>query len=112
MNHQDFENIQIGNPKKKLQNSQKGIIPKIVEEQKIIKTDENNENIKSKTISTETANFIRNARNEKKITQKELAQKTNLSPKIISDIEKGGCLYKSDEINKISKFFGVKIPRN
>ena len=116
MEHQDFKNVIISNPKKaevnRLKNTPKEIISKRVEGQKIIKTDENNENIKSKVISTEIANFIRNIRNEKKITQKELAQKTNLSLKIISDIEKGGCLYKADEINKISKVFGIMIPRN
>ena len=116
MEHQNFENQTIYNPKKaektRLNNTPKQIIPKKVEEQKIVKTDENNENIKSKTISSLTANFIKNIRNEKKFTQKELAQKSNLSLKIISDIERGGCLYKAEEINKISKVLGMNIPRN
>ena len=73
--------------------------------------DDGEEVISVKLVTKEMSNIIREKRNELKMTQKELGQKCNLDSKIINDIERGGCLYISEQINKISRVLGVKIPR-
>ena len=116
MEHQDFNTTIIHNPKKVAQNiagnTPKEIIAKKHQEQKIVKTDESGEIVKINKITSIISNFIKNARSEKKMTQKELAQKTNLPLKTISDIEKGTSLYVASDINKISKALGINIPRS
>lgn len=47
----------------------------------------------------------------KKMTQKELAQKCNFEVSIISDVERGTCVYNATHVNKIQSVLGVKIPR-
>jgi putative transcription factor len=51
------------------------------------------------------------ARSEKKMTQKELAQKCNMDVSIINEIERGTCVYNAAHVNKIQSVLGVKIPR-
>jgi ribosome-binding protein aMBF1 (putative translation factor) len=51
------------------------------------------------------------SRCEKKLTQKELAQKCNMDVAIISEVERGGGVYNAVHINKIQSVLGVKIPR-
>ncbi len=115
MEHQDFTPVSIHNPQKikeKLKlNTPNNIIPKKKNEQVTIKTDSEGEIIKIKKITPLMSNLIKNKRNELKISQKELAQKTNLPIKTINDIERCDCLYNADEINKISKILNVAIPR-
>lgn len=67
---------------------------------------------KTKYIKKETSDAIRQARCEKKLTQKELAQKCNMDVGIIAEIERGGnCVYNATHVNKIQSVLGVKIPR-
>ena len=67
---------------------------------------------KTKYIKKETSDTIRQARCEKKLTQKELAQKCNMDVGIIAEIERGGnCVYNATHVNKIQSVLGVKIPR-
>ena len=67
---------------------------------------------KTKYISKATSDAVRNARCEKKLTQKELAQKCNMDVSIIAEIERGGnCVYNPTHVNKIQSVLGVKIPR-
>ena len=49
-------------------------------------------------------------RNLKKWTQKELANKINLSIQIINEIESGKAIYNHVHINKIKRI--LKIPKN
>ena len=58
------------------------------------------------------ATIVKDKRNELGMTQKDLAQKCNLDQKIINEIERGGCVYVADQLNKISRVLGVKIPRD
>jgi len=67
---------------------------------------------KTKYIAKVTSDAIRVSRCEKKLTQKELAQKCNMDVSIISDIERGGCVYNPTHVNKIQSILGVKIPRS
>lgn len=67
---------------------------------------------KTKYIAKATSDAIRQARCDKKLTQKELAQKCNMDVSIIAEIERGGnCVYNAAHVNKIQTILGVKIPR-
>jgi ribosome-binding protein aMBF1 (putative translation factor) len=67
---------------------------------------------KTKYVVKATSDAIRTARCEKKLTQKELAQKCNMDVSIIAEIERGGnCVYNATHVNKIQSALGVKIPR-
>ena len=66
---------------------------------------------KTKYVSKNTSLAVSVARCEKKMTQRELAQKCNFEVSIISDIERGTCVYNATHVNKIQSVLGVKIPR-
>ena len=66
---------------------------------------------KTKYVAKATSDAIKTARCEKKLTQKELAQKCNMDAAIVSEIERGGGVYNATHINKIQSVLGVKIPR-
>jgi ribosome-binding protein aMBF1 (putative translation factor) len=66
---------------------------------------------KTKYVSKTTSDAVRIARCEKKLTQKELAQKCNLDVAIVNEVERGGGVYNAAHINKIQTVLGVKIPR-
>jgi len=66
---------------------------------------------KTKYVSKATSDAVRTARCEKKLTQKELAQKCNIDAAIINEVERGGGVYNATHINKIQTVLGVKIPR-
>ena len=66
---------------------------------------------KTKYIAKVTSDAVRVSRCDKKLTQKELAQKCNMDVSIISEIERGGCVYNPTHVNKIQSILGVKIPR-
>lgn len=66
---------------------------------------------KTKYVSKNTSQAIMSARSEKKMTQKELAQKCNMDVSIINEIERGACVYNATHVNKIQSVLGVKIPR-
>jgi len=66
---------------------------------------------KTKYVLKTTSQAIMSARSEKKMTQKELAQKCNMDVSIINEIERGACVYNASHINKIQSVLGVKIPR-
>jgi putative transcription factor len=66
---------------------------------------------KTKYVSKSTSQAIMSARSEKKMTQKELAQKCNMDVSIINEIERGVCVYNATHVNKIQSVLGIKIPR-
>ena len=67
---------------------------------------------KTKYVLKITSQAIMGARTEKKMTQKELAQKCNMDVSIINEIERGTCVYNATHVNKIQSVLGVKIPRS
>ena len=67
---------------------------------------------KTKYVSKNTSQAIMSARSEKKMTQKELAQKCSMDVSIINEIERGTCVYNATHVNKIQSVLGVKIPRS
>ena len=66
---------------------------------------------KTKYVAKATSDAIRTARCEKKLNQKELAQRCNMDVNIIAEIERGACVYNATHVNKIQSVLGVKIPR-
>jgi ribosome-binding protein aMBF1 (putative translation factor) len=56
---------------------------------------------KTKYIAKVTSDAVRVSRCEKKLTQKELAQKCNMDVSIISEIERGGCVYNQCDLGSI-----------
>jgi putative transcription factor len=66
---------------------------------------------KTKYVNKATSDAIKAARCEKKLTQKELAQKCNMDAAIVNEIERGVSVYNAAHINKIQSVLGVKIPR-
>ena len=66
---------------------------------------------KTKYVGKSTSDAVKTARCEKKLTQKELAQRCNMDAAIISEVERGGGVYNAAHINKIQTVLGVKIPR-
>ena len=77
----------------------------------IYKAVSDDETKKTKYVSKATSDAVRSFRCEKKLTQKELAQKCNMDAAIISEVERGGGVYNAAHINKIQTVLGVKIPR-
>jgi ribosome-binding protein aMBF1 (putative translation factor) len=67
--------------------------------------------IKLKNVSHKMAQFIIKSRCEKHMNQTDLANKACLTLKTISEIERGGCVYNANDVNKIAKALGVNIPR-
>lgn len=64
-----------------------------------------------KYITKEMAKIITESRTSQKLTQKDLATKCNMDSKIINEIERGGCVYVAEHVNKIARALNVKIPR-
>ena len=76
----------------------------------IVNNDEG-ETVKIKRITYNTSQFIIKSRIEKKMTQVQVAKLCNLDKQIISNIERGDCVYNAQHVNKIARVLGVKIPR-
>lgn len=64
-----------------------------------------------KKISHDFKIALQKARTEKKFSQKELAQKLNVTPAVIAGYESGKEIPKGDFINKLNRILGVKLPR-
>ena len=62
-----------------------------------------------KTVGMEMGKRISQARCEKKITQKELANLLSLPQKTIQECENGKGVYNAQIINKLERYFGKRI---
>jgi ribosome-binding protein aMBF1 (putative translation factor) len=113
MDSQDWKPVNIGNGKAASAQIQakKPVFIQGAGQPKIIKTEDGEEVVQSKKITSVTSQAIMQARAAKSLTQKELAAKCSLDVKIISDCEKVGTKYNWENVNKIAKALGVKIPR-
>lgn len=112
MEHQDLKVINIGNGKKKSLGT-KQIKPKIPNSDlHYIKLENDTENFSNPTIPKPLSQEIMNARNAKKITQKEMAVKLNVQKNIYIDLENGKSLFDGKTkqlVNKIQTQLGVKF---
>lgn len=111
MNHQDLKEIIIGKPKKII--GEREIIPRNGgPDLHSIKIENETENFQLKKVPKSLAKEIMNANNIKKITQKDLAIKLNVSKDIINNIENGKAIYDGKTkqlINKIQNIIGIKF---
>ena len=67
---------------------------------------------KADMVFTDPPYGVTNIEWDRKLTQKDLATKCNMDSKIINEIERGGCVYVADHVNKIARALNVKIPRD
>jgi putative transcription factor len=110
LDHQDFKIITFS---KNTKNLQKNIIPRNnnVDLHKI-KIENETENFKIQKIPNKLVREIIDARNIKKITQKEMAVKLNIQLNIYNDIESGKAIYNQQTkeiIQKIQRLFSIKF---
>ena len=113
MEHQDYKEVDIGNKnlKKPLE---KNIVYKNSVDLHRIKIENEQENFTILKIPKEISKEISEARNLKKITQKDMANRLNISKDIINNIENGKANYDpstKENINKIQKFLGIKLKK-
>ncbi|MBD23781.1 MAG: hypothetical protein CMG46_02060 [Candidatus Marinimicrobia bacterium] len=110
LDHQDWDKVIINKNKSKKDaentHKQQNIISKNVKLEKKIEQGELFHN----KVPLSLRNEIVKQRNLKKWTQKELANKINLSIQIINEIESGKAIYNHVHINKIKRI--LKIPKN
>ena len=79
-----------------------------------IKIENEQENFTILKIPKEISKGIAEARNLKKITQKDMANRLNIQKDIINNIENGKANYDpstKENINKIQKFLGIKLKK-
>ena len=109
LEHQDFKIITLGKNK----NTSKNILPRNnkVDLHKI-KIDNENENFQIQKIPNKLVREIIDARNIKKINQKDMAIKLNIQRNIYNDIENGKAIYNQQTkeiVQKIQKLFSIKF---
>lgn len=115
---QDWTTVTLSKPKSKTQPAaQKTATSSVNSASAVVAATANNssgddDTKKTKYIAKVTSDAIRTARCEKKLTQKELAQKCSMDASIIAEIERGTCVYNAAHVNKLQSVLGVKIPRS
>lgn len=110
MDHQDHTVVVIHGKKKPIE--KKEIKPRKQVDLHALKIENEQENFKITTIPKKICTQIAQARNLKKITQKEMAQKLGIQANIYVTLENGKATYdgKTKEIvNKIQKVLGTKF---
>ena len=107
MQHQDFATVFLKNNTKTVEKTR-------VLRTKIqnpiasgVKLDENDEVKTIKFVSKEISNEIIQARNIKKLTQKQLALQLNLKQDVINSIESGKAIYNGSQIAQIRRKLGL-----
>ncbi|KAI0085444.1 ylMBF1 [Irpex rosettiformis] len=77
--------------------------------QRIAKLDRENEVAPPPKISASVGKAIQTARQEKELSQKDLAQKVNEKPSVISDYESGKAIPSPQILGKLERTLGVKL---
>ncbi|KAK1405075.1 Multiprotein-bridging factor 1b [Heracleum sosnowskyi] len=73
------------------------------------KLDEDTENLAHEKVPTELKKAIMHARNEKKLTQAQLAQMINEKPQVIQEYESGKAIPNQQIITKLERALGAKL---
>lgn len=73
------------------------------------KLDNETEDFHIDRVSSTLKQHILKARNEKKMTQAQLAQAINEKPQVIQEYESGKAVPKPQVLNKLSRVLGVKL---
>lgn len=107
--HQDWNQIVLTNESNKKQKSHEIKNKPNDNLAHAYKLENDSENFKNKRVTSSVRNQIIKARASKKMTQKELATRSNLQSTIISDIESGRAIYNPQHIRKIGRVLGINI---
>ena len=111
LDHQDWNRIIIKNKYGKVENKERQVEKKKYSDNNLIKRSiekkADNDELKHKKLTLELRNNIIKARNSLKLTQKDLANKTNLSVQIINDIESGKAIYNHQHIQKLKRVLKI-----
>ncbi|KAJ1916057.1 multiprotein-bridging factor 1 [Mycoemilia scoparia] len=77
--------------------------------QRIAKLDRENDIAAPKKVSLTTSKAIQQARQDKGMTQKDLAQKINEKPSVINEYEAGKAIPNQQTLGKLERALGVKL---
>ena len=107
LDHQDWNTIIVKKPKENVKNTKKKVNN---DSQKKISVEKKAEegNLEQKKYTLELRQSIMKGRSAKSLTQKQVAQSTNLPLQVISDIESGKGVYNPQHVNKIKRFLKLK----
>ena len=107
LDHQDWNTIIVKKPKENVKNTKKKVNN---DSQKKISVEKKAEegNLEQKKYTLELRHSIMKGRSAKSLTQKQVAQSTNLPLQVISDIESGKGVYNPQHVNKIKRFLKLK----
>jgi len=109
--HQDWKTILVNKKKTKSECRKENNISKPSSANQKIKSIEKKAeegDLKHKKITKELKLQIQQTRNSKGLTQKQLAQKCQLTQQIINDIESGKSIYNHSHISKIKRILKIK----
>ena len=110
MDHQDHTVIVLRGKKKPVEKRE--IKPRQHVDLHKIKIENEQDSFKIETIPKKICNQIANARNLKKLTQKEMAQKLGVQFNIYTTLENGKAIYDGKTkqlVNKIQNILGIKF---
>ena len=110
MDHQDHKVIVIHGKKKPVEKRE--IKPRQNVDLHKIKLENDHDNFKIETIPKKLCNQIANARNLKKNTQKEMAQKLGVQFNVYTTLENGKAIYDGKTkqlVNKLQNLLGTKF---
>ncbi|CAR26769.1 hypothetical protein ZYGR_0I00400 [Zygosaccharomyces rouxii] len=79
------------------------------EGQRLTKVDRETDIVKPKKLDTEVGKIISRARNEKKLSQKDLATRINEKPTVVNDYEAARAIPNQQVLSKIERTLGVKL---
>ncbi|CAN3365260.1 multiprotein-bridging factor 1 [Diutina catenulata] len=79
------------------------------EGQKLTKLDDTDDVVAVKKVDQSVGKVMGQARQEKKLTQKELATRINEKPQVINDYESGRAIPNQQILGKIERVLGVKL---
>jgi ribosome-binding protein aMBF1 (putative translation factor) len=109
MEHQDWKPVVLTNKTNAKKENTLRISKK--NPHKDIKIENEIENFEHKKVSLKFKTELQKARLATKITQKELATRLNISPKIINDYENGKIIPNIQLIIRMDKILNTKLPR-
>ncbi|RKP31955.1 MBF1-domain-containing protein [Metschnikowia bicuspidata] len=79
------------------------------EGQRLTKLDKTDDVVAVKKLDSNVGKVISQARQEKKLTQKDLATKVNEKPQVINDYEAGRAIPNQQVLGKLERTLGVKL---
>jgi len=110
MDHQDHTIIILNGRKKPIE--KRNAAPRVNVDLHKIKIENEQENFKIETIPKKICNQIATARNLKKLTQKEMAQRLGVQINIYTTLENGKAIYDGKTkqlVNKLQHILGTKF---